>query len=350
MSLSPQDATRILRFCLGADETGVVTATDDGVCQVTITGYQAGTDVHRFEGATYEAALRRAAAAGLLKLDCLEKQIAFIAGPWASRPAGALVAVAPAQIEPFVEAARAIGRLLHETQRERGFSSLSIRSRGRLFGDQVLAQRARTDARKEEVARLWTRRVPGAWASIAKRWARAEGLMVPLGNVRASMDAHEAEARNVIETFSDLNASLLAALDRILVASVEGSARTWALAVVALLHAKEKTGIERARLGTALIAGDVSEEERLSIAGLVAARASYLHVFSAAAPARVERLLRSALATPPAVMVRHIEDQVVLEGRVPDIDAGSWFEITTRTIDAFAEIAEAMLSLSSGAD
>src|SRR5262245_28807811 len=110
MSLSRQDATRILHFCLRSDEAGLAEETGDGACTVTITGYQGGAEVRRFEGLTYEAALRRAAAAGSLNPACLEKQIAFLGGPEPA-PAGARAGAAggsTAPAEPFVEVARAV--------------------------------------------------------------------------------------------------------------------------------------------------------------------------------------------------------------------------------------------------
>src|SRR3954454_7056792 len=78
MSLSQKDATRILRFCLGADDSAAAGPADDGGCVVTIALCRSSYEVHAFDAPTYEEALRAAASAGVLKQDCVDKQIAFV--------------------------------------------------------------------------------------------------------------------------------------------------------------------------------------------------------------------------------------------------------------------------------
>jgi hypothetical protein len=351
MSLSRQDAIRILRFCLGPDDTGLATGTDDS-CVVTVALCSSSYEVHRFEAPTYEQALRSAAGAGVLKAACVNKQIAFLsrtgpsndAGTAASGPAGGAVAAQLAEMpEPFVELARATAAFLHEAQRERGYSALFVGSAGRLFGTEVAGQRARTDERRAALAPLRERVGPIASPALLRRWQRAETLLAPLATLRAAVDEHAVGAPHVIETFSEINAALLAMLDGSLVTEPTGSFRTVGLAALALLHAKEKTGIERARLGTVLLAGHVDDGERLSLASLVAAQESYLHVFSTAAPSPAEQLMRRVLAGPPALEVRRIEHLILSEKRPPDIDAGAWFATVTRKIDALGEIGDSLL-------
>src|SRR5216684_7384052 len=77
MSLSSSDAARVLRFCLVADDAGTVEERDDGARVVTIVTARPTYQVHSFEEVTFEAALRSAAARGVLRPACVEKQIAF---------------------------------------------------------------------------------------------------------------------------------------------------------------------------------------------------------------------------------------------------------------------------------
>src|SRR5262245_11803925 len=90
MSLGRDDATRALRFCLAGDGWGSAIH-EDGVCVVRVAraGGAGGTDVRRFEGASFEEALRQAAAMGALKASCVEKQIAFLARSLPEAPAAA---------------------------------------------------------------------------------------------------------------------------------------------------------------------------------------------------------------------------------------------------------------------
>ena len=81
MPLTRQDALRLLHFCLGPDDSGSVDLADDGAALVTVAKAEApagGAGVRTFEAATFDAALRQAVDAGMLKGACVEKQIAFL--------------------------------------------------------------------------------------------------------------------------------------------------------------------------------------------------------------------------------------------------------------------------------
>ena len=81
MPLTRQDALRLLHFCLGPDDSGSVDLADDGAALVTVAPAEApagGAGVRTFEAATFDAALRQAVDAGMLKGACVEKQIAFL--------------------------------------------------------------------------------------------------------------------------------------------------------------------------------------------------------------------------------------------------------------------------------
>src|SRR5260221_8905178 len=79
MPLSSSDAARILRFCLGADDSGSATHRPDGSCLVTVALSRSSYEVLTFVGASFDEALRAAAAAGAVKAVCVDKQIAFLA-------------------------------------------------------------------------------------------------------------------------------------------------------------------------------------------------------------------------------------------------------------------------------
>src|SRR5262245_21928500 len=133
MPLSPAEAIRILRFCLGVHDSADVTVRPDGTRAVTITLWRTACEIRTFDGATFEEALRRAVAADVLKGACVDRQIAFLAQaePPAVVVTAAAAAAAPAMVTAppvgaggtsarFLALAEGVGALLHETQRERG--------------------------------------------------------------------------------------------------------------------------------------------------------------------------------------------------------------------------------------
>ena len=79
MRMRAADARRILSFCL--DRPFDVELADDGpTCVIRISPYGDGAAASQlFEASTFEAALRAAADAGLVRRECIERQIAFYA-------------------------------------------------------------------------------------------------------------------------------------------------------------------------------------------------------------------------------------------------------------------------------
>jgi hypothetical protein len=351
MPLDQTDAVRILRFCLAADDSGTANLRDDGSCAVTIALCRSSYEVRTFEGATFEEALRRAGNGGALKTACVDKQIAFLARrdpvetpqPRVATPMPA----APANDvgSPFLSLADALSGLLHETQRERGISTLFVASRGQLLGKELLEQHARVDTQRAATLGL-LEHARGTPPSVLHRLDRAGAVMTQLGATRAGVEDLVVTTPQIISFYSAVNVELLAALDAFMVAGVPGAGRSGALACVALLYAKEKTGVERAQLAEAFLQDRFAEGQRLSIAALIAAQTSYLHIFSAAAPRAAEQLLRRTLASPAVAEVERMES-VVYGGNEAGfgVDPSIWFSAISRKIDLLGDVSSSVIRM-----
>jgi hypothetical protein len=352
MALSRTDALRILRFCLGPDDSGDAVERSDGACVVTVALCRSSYEVSTFEGATFDEALRRAASAEVLKASCVEKQIAFLGR---REPAAEGQTPSPVPVgerapggrpgAQFLILADAIGALLHETQRERGVSTLFAGSAGRLSADELGPQWARTEARRSALDELLRAQV-ALPPAVRRRTDRAAALLAGTGALREGIHDHTVKVPELIGLYSTVNAELLAALEAFMAARLLDEGRSSALACVALLHAKEKTGLERAQLTHAFLLDSFPEGLRLEVAALLAAQSSYLHIFSAAAPRPAEQLLRRTLASPVAAEVERIESLVFgeEEGGL-GVDPISWFATITRKIDMLGDVARTTISL-----
>src|SRR5262245_66429849 len=116
MPLARTDALRLLRFCLGPDDSGSVEVADDGAALVTIAPAEPSLGIRTFEATTFDAALRMAVDAGLLKAACVEKQILFLEGG-VSRGGDATTPAPARRPRPdlFPKLMAAMSGLLHET-------------------------------------------------------------------------------------------------------------------------------------------------------------------------------------------------------------------------------------------
>jgi len=345
MPLTRTDALRLLRFCLGPDDSGSVEVADDGAALVTIAPAEPSLGVRTFEARTFDAALRMAVDAGLLKAACVEKQILFLEGG-TPRPGDVVAPASPRRQRPdlFPKLMAAMSGLLHETQNERGMSAISAASSGRIFRRELPRQRERTDARRERFVSLWREMGDAVGASLAGRLDRVDAGLRQLIASRGLIDDGTLAPVKVVEGYTRVNAELLGIGDAALVAYASADNRPNALACVVLLYAKEKTGIERARIGAGLAARSISDDDRRALSALTSARSSYLHVFATTAPRPAEQLLERALASASYGELTRMED-LLLTGRETeiDVDARGWFNAVSREMDHLGEIGTAAL-------
>jgi methyl-accepting chemotaxis protein len=252
--------------------------------------------------------------------------------------------------EAFLRLARSVGALLHESQRERGVSALHVKSGRRLFASELPVVRSRTEARRRGAAALVETAGAELLADVRAHVERIEAAGQEVARVRAEIERREATPARVVQAFTALNTELLAAIDDSVARVDQEEARCLALASLSLLHAKEKTGLERARLGAAFVGGAPDDSDRLALAELVSARATYLHLYSVTAPSSAAQLLRRVLAAPSTVEVRRIEERVMGVGAGPQghVDAGAWFQMISRTIELMGDVADATFNFFPG--
>jgi len=357
MPLTRQDALRLLHFCLGPDDSGSVELADDGAALVTVALAESPAGVpgvRTFEAATFDTALRQAADAGMLKAACVEKQIAFLSK---EKDAGAdrrgapepPVPLRPPPRDLFPRLVSAMAGLLHELQVERGMSAICAASSGRHFRRELARQRERVDGRRERLVLLRRELAEPLGGTLVRRFEQVDIRLRGVVKARAALDAGQTSAAEIVATYSAANLELLGIADGALVAFAPGPQHPSALASVVLLYAKEKTGIERARVGAAFAARSFSDDDRQTLAALLSARRSYLHIFAATAPRAAEELLERSLdSTVEADLAR--AEELILAGREDetDLDARGWFNLTSRKIEQLAEVSAATLGLVAG--
>jgi hypothetical protein len=351
MPLTRQDALRLLHFCLGPDDSGSVDLADDGAALVTVAPAEApagGAGVRTFEAATFDAALRQAVDAGMLKGACVEKQIAFLSkdGAREGRATPAPTPTRPPPRDLFPRLVTAMAALLHEVQVERGMSAICAASSGRHFRRELARQRERANAKRDRLTVVRRELAEPMGATLARRFEKVDAQLRAVGKARAALDAGEISAQEIVVTYSAANLELLGIGDGALVAFAPGPQHASALASVVLLYATEKTGIERARLGAAFAARSFSDEDRQTLAALLSARRSYLHIFAATAPRAAEELLARALGSTVESDLSRAEE-LILAGRQDetDLDARGWFNLTSRKIELLDEVGLATLGL-----
>ena len=212
-----------------------------------------------------------------------------------------------------------------------------------MFGREMRRQWEITDERLRELVCLRDSNPAGLPRGLAVRLDRTTELLGALAERRTEVEAVAVSATEVIDHYTRANADLLGIIDDLAGRAMAARARFPALAWMALLHAKEKTGIERAQLCSAFTWDHFQDDQHAVVAGLIAARQTYLHLFSVAAPALAREILQRTLTSPVEQAITDME-RVAIEHREGGfgIDPAAWFDLITRKIDSFGEVETAV--------
>jgi len=188
------------------------------------------------------------------------------------------------QIEQLTKLTTQITALLHETQIERGKTSVYMYSLGTRFSDELSAQYQETDKLRDEVSRLLTA------FNDQERENNFKSLLksVIIELERLSVLRRDALALNIpmlvaINYYSDLNAKFLKIISVLPSLSDDSSIYRLSNTYLNLLNGKEKAGLERAVISGVLTAHSFSPHLYLQAISVSAQQQMYFDSFSLSA-------------------------------------------------------------------
>jgi HAMP domain-containing protein len=247
----------------------------------------------------------------------------------------------------LVQLAVTVGDLLHETQKERGSSSVYMSSRGAKFAGELQAQRAVTDDRRVKYLQF-VRRYDASWPPVVAAALRMTDAQ--LGEIEARRRQATDLAVPVAEVigfYNDLNRRLLESVASIASKSTDTELRAWSTGYFAFLQAKEHTGMERAQLSNVFGADQFAPGQYVTVASLLAAQRTYLHVFAISGPPQAVQLHERMRSSPVFAEVE-ARERLALGSGPPagekagfGVDSTDWFKLMTRKIDLLKEIESA---------
>jgi len=227
-----------------------------------------------------------------------------------------------------------VSDLVHELQKERGYSAGFTASRGGNFSDALATQRGDTD----RVLESFAANTPDIRDIAPDEIRAAEDGLVSLAGQREDIDAFTLTVPELAAYYTGIIDHLLAAANRIrLGAGVDRTAQLMEAAELLSL-AKESAGLERAMGATGLGAPEFPEAVHRRFTELGARQRAFL--------ARVGGVLGdpefvSALrARPAAQAVEPMRDAIAAlsyGGEVGDLTAPQWFAASTAWIDDLRE-------------
>ncbi|WP_370313520.1 methyl-accepting chemotaxis protein [Sagittula sp.] len=226
--------------------------------------------------------------------------------------------------------AELINDLVHELQKERGFSAGYTSSGGANFADVLPAQRLATDAALAAIAGA----LPMARAAAPDRMAAADTALAELDQWRAAITATEKTVPELAGWYTGLVNSLISTANRVSEARASEDLARLVEAKALIGQAKESAGLERAMGATGLGAGAFAPPVHTRFVSLGAVQSADL----AAAAQVLERpgMLDALNQSEAAQTVNTMRDALtasVPTGTLGGYTAPQWFAASTAWID-----------------
>jgi methyl-accepting chemotaxis protein len=239
-----------------------------------------------------------------------------------------------------------LGDVVHELQRERGRTSGFLNSKGKLFVEEVKAQRQATDAQMARLKELLEGFDAAQFGTgFAEKLGMAKLELDKLEALRVEVDALRVIPR---QSFAYYSGTIAAALD-VVVAMGNLSDSAVILrkiqAYVNLLQAKEQAGMERATLTAVFTQDKFTPENYAAWSAQQAAQDTFLRVYrSFATDAQLARL--AEVVQGPEVEAVESLRRVAIERRETGgfgVASATWFDASTKRIDLFKIIEDELV-------
>jgi methyl-accepting chemotaxis protein len=232
-----------------------------------------------------------------------------------------------------------IGNLLHETQRERGRTAQFTSSKGTAFGTELKTQQAATDTRLTELNTFISATIDDAPAAVRTSIGAVRTSLDGLAGLRSRAAALQTPGP-IIAGYTAINQVLLNSI-----AVAVGQSRNPAIGIrlqayLALLSAKEDTGLERAQLATVFTAGRFAPGQQTTVVSLMASQRAYLTMFQRAASPDVLQRWSDTQASDTFKKVAALEktalDRAASGGF--GVTAAEWFDAASAKIDLYKNL------------
>ena len=246
----------------------------------------------------------------------------------------------------LTETAPAIGRLVHELQRERGESGGFIDSDGELFSRKLQAQRSLTDERLKQL-RIATEGLDldrfGEHFS-----SRVRGFLSALDDLpdaRRELDLRLSDYRKVISLYGGIIHNLLMIIEEMSILSTDAVLTRSIYSYNIFMQGKDLAGRERA-LGTiGFIDGGFSDEEFRAFVSLRAVQEFVFDQFRMYATPELEAFYRETSASAEDGELQAL--RLMLLRRESPADAGSalplrWFDLSSTRADRLKIVEDAI--------
>ncbi len=241
----------------------------------------------------------------------------------------------------FVERALVVslsaGELIHEIQKERGYTAGYLGSKGKKFSAELPDQIQKSDtAYKQFVATLADANAHEANA-FRPIFAAATVKYAALADTRTAAREIKIDALQAISTYGSCISEFILALS-----DLNTHSHKALTSILQLVHGKEIAGQERATLNAAFSAGTFSKQLYRDWLYRVSAQNTYLHSFTELGGKIAQDLLQNKLKAADSEVTRFRDTAYAnLEKSNLEVEPQEWFAASTKRIDSLMEVEKA---------
>lgn len=242
------------------------------------------------------------------------------------------------QTETLTRFAVQVGDLIHEIQKERGYSSGFINTKGAKFGAELNGQREKVNKKLASVKQVFTANA-SALAAAGPGFNAAGAVLSSLQETRGRIDALQIEGSESFGIYTKLIDAYTRVIAKVATTSDAPEVMREASAYYAFVKAKEEAGKERATLNAVLGAGRFDDETYQRTFDIAGAQKTYLEQFRTFAPDTLLRSYDEKAAHPSFEKTRQIRSAVLAKGVSGGfgITPEEWFASASEKIDVLKE-------------
>jgi len=232
-----------------------------------------------------------------------------------------------------------LGLLVHETQKERGFTAGFFGSKGKSFQNELNNQRNSTESKITDLYNfLETYKV--IEDALQVQINKSIQDLKQIHDIRTNVNSFNITAKEAISYYTSMNKKLLNVVNIIAHESNDVEILKELVAYEYFLLSKERAGIERA-IGAKTFSEDkVSNSTKLKFAQLISEQNSYLDAFLKVASVDSRNNYQEFLTEQSVIDVNKMR-YIILKAKINEeigIDPKTWFNTITQKINSLKEI------------
>ncbi len=242
-------------------------------------------------------------------------------------------------LENSVILATKVGMLVHETQKERGFTAGFLGSKGNTFQNEIVNQRNSTDAKVSDL-KVFLKSYKNINNQLNTQIDKSLNNLNNIEDIRSNVNKFSIAPNKVISYYTNMNANLLDIVGIIAHESQDIEILKEIVSYEYFLFSKERAGIERAVGAKSFSENRFSDGMKVKFAQLISEQNSYLDAFLRVASPKSKEYYTTFLKKEEVIAVQKMRNTALSTKNemTLGIDAKVWFTTITQKINALKEV------------